>query len=370
VRCATVIAAMLAATICMCAGASGQFVAQLSLDKRINSFVVAPDGTAWMGIGGLRGDAEIGHVSGNGHFSTIPISTSSKDAPGFGAGAAVGPSGEVWLGALGGWLYRVASGHQAVGIGPIRGANTDAALAVGEDGTLWDAFDVADVFHIAANGTHWETLTDAAPCASPFAFSAARATDGAMWIADDECDRLLRLAPDGTTTTIGLPNTGGLTVSATLDGGVWFASQSDGLVGSAMADGALASFRSLYSPNSGLATAPDGSAWYSSDGECGITQLLDDGEQHHVAAPLAASAFFFVDGRPLHAHGYFESPLKIVRGRRGTVHVSVPAPILNIVRRHLDTGLHVTMTPYINATDREGNVRFAKGSAQELTISR
>jgi streptogramin lyase len=430
---------LIAAMLSICAATQAQVVVNLGLDKRINSLVVAPDGTAWLGIGGLRGRAEIGHVSTTGHFTTAAVPTVSNGAPGFGDAAALAPTGEVWFGGLGGWLYRVASGRPVVGVGPIQNEVTDGALAFGSDGTLWATEDARNIVRVAANGTHWISPIAAPLCESSFSFSMARATDGAMWIADDGCKRLLKVAPNGATSAIGLANASDLTLSPTLDGGMWFGASNEGLVGHVAADGSLASFRALYTPNTGLATAPDGSAWYSSELECGITHLAEDGEQQHLSAPLvpqriafgpdgslwlasgrrivhadlaalssasscdnkppviaerpllqghvslqslrrgftihvsepadvSVMTFFYVDGRPLHMHSPSDAPLQIARNHLRTVRVYLPAAVLGLLSRYVNSGEHITMSAFINATDREGNTDFAKGSGNELAL--
>jgi streptogramin lyase len=434
------VAAMVIATVSTCAVARAGYVVNLGLDKRINSLVVAPDGSAWIGIGALRGHAEIGHVAANGHFSAVRVQTVSSQASGFGLEAALAPGGEVWLDDFGGWLYRVAPGRAVVQVGPIHGEEIPGALAFGGDGTLWSTLDVRNIVHVAEDGTQWSSPIAAPSCSSSFALSMARATDGAMWIADDGCQRLLRVAPGGTTSVIGLGNAHGLALSPTLENGMWFGAANEGLVGHVTAVGNVASFRALHAPNTGLATAPDGSAWYSSDLECGVTHIAQDGEQQHFRAPLvpqrvafgpdgslwlassrrvlhidlaalrrrsscdkkppviverprlrgriawrslshgftihvdepadiALASFFWVNGRPLRTHVSSDSPLKIARGRPWTVHVSLPAALVGLVGRYVNSGANVTMSVFINATDHEGNTNFAKGSGNELPLS-
>lgn len=232
-----------------CNAADATVVAQLPFSQEISSLVAASDGTAWVGIKNEKnGHAEIGHALADGRFVTSRIAVPSGDQSAFGITAVVGSDGRVWFGGLGGWLYRADADHRIMQIGPFAGSETDTAMALGDDGTLWDVANSQDILHVSSDGTHWTSKIPAAPCTSAYYYSIARATDGAMWLGDLGCQRLVRIATEGTTVTS--PNRGYPVIPNALspapEGAMWFVAGNAGLVGRVTSTGQLATFGTLF----------------------------------------------------------------------------------------------------------------------------
>jgi virginiamycin B lyase len=285
----------LAVSTVTCNAADAAVVAQLPFSQEIRSLVVASDGTAWVGISSEK-DAEVGHALADGRFVTTRVAVPSGDRSVFGLTAAIGPDGRVWFGALDRWLYRVDADQRIVPVGPFAGSETTGtAMALGDDGTLWAVTNSQEILHVSSDGTHWTSGIPAAPCSSADYYSIARATDGAMWLGDLGCRRLVRIASDGTTVTSldraypAIPDA----LSPAPQGAMWFLASNVDLVGRVTSTGQLATFGALDPPNDGIATGPDGTAWYSGDLECGLTHLATDGAQRHVNGPVVPKKVAF-----------------------------------------------------------------------------
>ena len=82
-----------------------------------------------------------------------------------------------------------------------------------------------------------------------------RAADGAMWIGDFGCDRLLRVTPERTT-AMRVPRVTFAALAADASGGVWFSR--DGGVGHVDAAGAVRSFALPLGSPSAIAAGADG----------------------------------------------------------------------------------------------------------------
>jgi streptogramin lyase len=277
--------------------ASAASVAQLPLGSDITSLTLAPDGSAWVAIeNGKHGPAEIGHALAGGGFviTTLPLEPNARI--GFGSPAALGPDGHVWLGGLASTLYRVDGDHDVIPVGPFENAETGTALALGPDGTLWDASSYQTILHVRTDGTFFTTSINVAPCTVSFYSSMVMASEGAMWLADYPCARTIRLAPSGAVSVIELGHdVFPLTLAPAPAESVWFVSGGHVAVGRISAEGEVARFGPLggSEPNGGLAATSDGTAWYSSTDECGITQLTATGEQRHVSGPIVPDLIAF-----------------------------------------------------------------------------
>jgi hypothetical protein len=111
-----------------------------------------------------------------------------------------------------------------------------------------------------------------------------RAADGAMWISDFGCDRLLRVT-SSTTTSIGSGVTSFASLTADASGGVWFARGDDGEVAHVDAAGASRTLRLALSEVSDIAVSADGTAWFAHE-RCRLTRVEPGGGVTEVAAPI------------------------------------------------------------------------------------
>jgi virginiamycin B lyase len=139
-------------------------------------------------------------------------------------------------------------------------------LAVGPDNTVWFAEPTrASVTQLKSDGQLVRhAVRGSAAQAVPF--GVAVAPDGTVWATLQNADALLRIAPNGETTTIDVPiRQAGLTdVAVTKDGAVWFLAAGANTIGR-YAGGRFEEFH-VPTPNAGLtalAVAPDGAAWFS-----------------------------------------------------------------------------------------------------------
>jgi virginiamycin B lyase len=139
-------------------------------------------------------------------------------------------------------------------------------LAVGPDNTVWFAEPTrGSVTQLKSDGQLVRHPVRGSS-AQAMPFGVAVAPDGTVWATLQNADALLRIAPNGETTTIAVPiRQAGLTdVAVAKDGAVWF------LAAGANKIGRYAGERfdefSVVTPNAGLtalAVAPDGAAWFS-----------------------------------------------------------------------------------------------------------
>jgi hypothetical protein len=246
----------------------------------------------------------------------------------------------------------------------------------------------------------------------------ARASDGAMWLADPVCDRLVRVSPTGAWSSITLRHTATRALAADANGGMWFAAF-DGL-GHADAAGHV---RRLALPDdaigaSAVTVTPDGTAWFAL-GDCRLGRMTAAGPltrvpvsipatevaadpagglwiasparlQHVVAGAPAASCD---DTGPtvriltrtrvklsaLRAHGLrvavgeraavrlaafyaAGSPQVFKVARRGTVRYRVASAELRRLARALAAGKRVSIDVFVTAADDEGNLSAAQRS--------
>ena len=122
------------------------------------------------------------------------------------------------------------------------------------------------------------------------------AADGAVWLVDDLCRRLVRFAPDGSASTVALTVDDRVAhLAPDRAGGVWFAQQGDPYgVGHVDAAGTLRRWRlpSGRGPVLGIAVAQDGVA-HLAFGRCELGRMTPDGALTFGAAPIPAEQLAF-----------------------------------------------------------------------------
>jgi streptogramin lyase len=262
-------AVALALTAALAAPAHAGEVGRVGLGESISDLLVDPAGGAWT-------------VSSR-DFETRIVSRHDTGRParrsrvrGFDPQAALGPDGHAWLTERS-LLYRVdREGRASIAAElPYGGLNFDDGMATAPDGTLW-AIAYAEtqrLTRVTANGVVSFSPFPAPLCGRPGIRDIARASDGAMWIADDGCHRLVRVAPDGTASVLALDaEPAELTPDAT--GGMWFLAGRDSVGHSGGARHAIENAKDL-------AVTSDGTVWVA-DGTCELKRV----GRTPVAAPV------------------------------------------------------------------------------------
>jgi streptogramin lyase len=283
---ASAIAAALVALAVSCAPAHASDVVRVKLGSSLQDLVVGTDGGAWVQIYGPKG-VVVGRALPGGGFRT--------SGTGFGSTAsAVGPDGQAWFRTGPGEYARSDAAGATTRVEIPRGPTLGKAMATGPDGTLWNLTLTGGRFaHVTPQGTVTYTATHVPKCEDdnqPLTIATERATDGAMWIIDHGCERLLRV----TATATSVVALGVDVIAPDAAGGVWFAasfpSQEVGHVDTA------GTVRRFELPDSMLArdvaAAPDGSAWFAL-GECVLARVSPAGEVTTVPAPLPAEEVGF-----------------------------------------------------------------------------
>ena len=148
---------------------------------------------------------------------------------------------------------------------------------------MWTPFG-GRMAHITAQGTVTFTPAPLPDCRDSELGYMVRAADGAMWIGDFGCDRLLRVTPEGTT-TVPVPTATFAALAADASGGLWFSL--DGGVGHADAAGAVRRFALPLGSPSAIAAGADGTAWLAHGG-CRLTRIDPSGSLTTAAAPVPA----------------------------------------------------------------------------------
>src|SRR4051794_6355500 len=181
----------LAVGLTLLAGAPAQAadVTHVRLGSGIDALIAGPDGGAWVRITRSRGVA-LGRAFPDGRFVTM------RSAALAGSGSALGPDGQAWFGAGQRTFARMDAAGRVTTLA-LAGESVGSALATGPDGTLWAATSESEaIAHISPQGTTTYTPTRFPECLEgPNPEVMVRASDGAMWLADPVCDRLLRISP-------------------------------------------------------------------------------------------------------------------------------------------------------------------------------
>ena len=266
-------------------------VAQVRLGSTLVDLVVGTDGGAWVQIMRERGSDAIGRAFPDGRFVTAGV----EDYP---ESAALGPDGQAWFKTDAREFVRsdaagALSALRLPGTRPFLGQ----ALATGPDGALWVLTPRGDrLAHVTPAGAVTYTpaaipaceRTEFGTAGSPIFMSMQRASDGAMWIVDNGCSRFVRVAAAGTTQfPVMLPDPGEAAPDAA--GGMWFAGEEPGHVDAA---GRVRRFRLPGGSASGVAVAPDGSAWFAT-AFCRLARITPDGEVTSAPTPIPAQRIGF-----------------------------------------------------------------------------
>jgi hypothetical protein len=172
--------------------------------------------------------------------------------------------------------------------------------AGGPDGTLWSFGD----------GTLQRVTPQNVLTSAPLALPACReqsqprdmqrSSDGAVWVADSGCSRLLRITPDGMARTIALRrDEAPFTLAADNAGGMWFAQVGVPVrIGHVDAGGAITrlSASSRYGAVTDLAFDTLNGTPYLAFGRCVLGVVAPDGTVGFRPAPIPARQLAFTSG--------------------------------------------------------------------------
>jgi streptogramin lyase len=263
---------------------------QAPLGSTLSHLVVGADGGAWVFIDRPGTTEAIGRAHADGSFRTA--ATRAFDVAG-----ALGPDGSAWYYVNRAKLLRSDANGALSTVNATEADDLeDPAFATGADGTLWTPLRGHKGFwHIAADGSASQAL-GGLPKACRYGVSyvrMARASDGAMWLADHVCQRLVRVSAAGTTTVPLAGEPADLAPDAS--GGVWVIGEPGAdLLAHVDATGKPADARlpdDVFSPRD-VAVAPDGSAWFAF-ATCRLIRITSAGEVSTVPAPVPAAELGF-----------------------------------------------------------------------------
>jgi streptogramin lyase len=280
------LAAALALAAGIAAPAQATDVAQVPLGSSLSTLLTSSDGGAWVRIERRSGSA-IGRAGADGSFKVAAV-----DVP-LGDNAAVGPDGQAWF-SVGGTIVRsdAADGLTRLELDPRLG---DVSVT-GADGTLWSAGE-HELARVTPQGTVSRTRLALPKCREQVQLrDMTRASDGAAWIADAGCSRLIRIAPDGTPATFALrDDEAPFTLAPDATGGVWFAQVATPVrLGHVDVSGTITRLRpsSKHGAATDVAVGPDGSAWFAF-GSCALGRIPPGGTFAFTPTPVPAQQLAF-----------------------------------------------------------------------------
>lgn len=275
----------------MSSPAQAQDVARVGLGSTLGELIAAPDGGAWIGIDRGRGDSAIGRAKPEGAFTTTRVSGN------VGHGT-LGPDGLAWFTTGGRALLRVGTDGAVARVPTTR--YVAGPLATGADGAFWSQVDLG-LARVSTEGKVTRLPDDAEACESGLVVAMERASDGAMWIAENGCERVMRITSAGTT-RVSMPGVDVTELAADAAGGVWFAGDG-GEIGQVSATGTVTRDDVRAGAALDIAVAPDGGAWLAT-GSCRLARISPSGELTTVPAPVPATQLAFApDGRLWAASG-------------------------------------------------------------------
>jgi streptogramin lyase len=260
------------------------------LGSSLSELIVGPDGGAWVSVDRGRRDGAIGRAQPDGRFRTTATSESVFEG-------ALGPDGNAWYQVDGAEFLRSDANGEVIERGEEDYDDPfGPTFATGPDGTLWSPTPKQDGFwHVTPDGKATKAPGGLPkPCRDGMILTdMARASDGAMWLSDEGCERLIRVSPAGTTTITLQEDPDQLAADAS--GGMWVS----GGLGSATvrhadATGNLTSADlpdDLFSARD-IAVAPDGSAWLAF-AECRLVRVSPAGGVTTAPAPVPAAELGF-----------------------------------------------------------------------------
>ncbi|MDA0171158.1 hypothetical protein OJ998_18785 [Solirubrobacter taibaiensis] len=229
-------------------------VGRIPLDRIMYDVVADPAGGAWVLHTKDFQRTEVTRLDAG---RPARSSTRLRGRPG---GAAVGPDGNLWLEASE-RVHRIDREARRSIVTRFLGAESiEPALAAGPDGTMWAATNVNHrLARISSAGVVSASPFPAPPCDEGTEITdIARASDGAMWIADADCRRLVRVPVEGAASVVSLGELEPAQLEPDLAGGVWFTA--DDLVGhSGGARHTVKAVRDIAVTSDGTILAADGS---------------------------------------------------------------------------------------------------------------
>jgi virginiamycin B lyase len=281
------------ALVCAAPAHAG-IVAEAELGSSLDDLVVGADGGAWVFI--TRPDVNaVGRMGLDGHFRTAATREPTQGA--FGPiGGVLGPDGNAWF-QTGPARFLRADGADT--LASVADAADDEELgtvaAVGPDGTLWSPTRRHDGFwHMAPDGRRVRVPAQLPrPCDRRRGFAdMAIAAEGAVWLADPLCKRLVR-AGAGPAMTIGL-ETEPVHLAADPAGGVWASGTVDAAVAHVNAAGHVTAFDvppEIVSTQD-VAAASDGSGWFAAP-DCRLLRVSPAGEMTVSRSPIHVDQLAF-----------------------------------------------------------------------------
>jgi hypothetical protein len=265
----------------------------LPIGSDISSLAVASNGAAWVGVRGAQ-ERGVGHASEDGIFHLTPVAEAGPDSL-FGLSATIGSDGDAYFSGPHHEIFRAAPRGGVVVLGPFPGEQTFQPVAEGPDDTVWLAGGTEQILHVRPDATSYTTPFAApirgAVCDYANYQSMVQATDGAMWLSDVDCDRVVRISTAGTASVYRFGRFDSpFNLAPAPDGGVYFTDLAG--VGHISRTGQVARHE-LRGGAGAIALAPDGTAWFSTDGNCGITEMTLEGPGRHVSASVIPQKIAF-----------------------------------------------------------------------------
>ncbi len=145
-----------------------------------------------------------------------------------------------------------------------------------------------------------------------------QASDGAMWLADPVCDRMVRISRAGAWTAIALarrPHRRASRPTRAAACGSPLTTRS----GTSTSTGQVQKFGIGKREALGVAVTPDGSAWFAF-GTCQLAQVVPGGQPAYVAAPVPATSIATGPDGKL----WLASPSRLDLGLRSPVRATTP----------------------------------------------
>lgn len=322
--CASIVALALAAP------AHAGEVGRIPLDGIMHHLVADPAGGAWALHTKDFQRTEVTRLDAG---RSTRSSTAIRGLPG---GAAVGPDGSLWFDARE-RVHRIDREARRSVVARFLGAESiEPALAAGPDGTMWAATNVnRGLARITTAGVVSASPFPAPPCAEGTEITdIARASDGAMWIADADCRRLVRVPVQGAAAVVALGELEPAQLEADPAGGMWFLA--DGVVGhSGGARHTVGNVKEIGVTSDGTVLAADGTCTLKRIGGAPIpapvpaARIDIAGDNLYLAS--ATRVFQNLDGGPCE-----ETPpkvtlrprrLSLAAFKRGKLRVTVKEPV-------------------------------------------
>src|SRR3954451_4006724 len=270
----------LAAALTLLASAPAQAadVTHVRLGSAIDALIAGPDGGAWVRVARAH-DVALGRAFPDGRF----LSVRSEALPNL--GSALGPDREAWFPSGVHSFARMDAAGRVTTVA-FDGPALDFELAAGPDATLWALTTDDSIAHVTPQGAATFTPTQFPACGErPMPTTMAHASDGAVWVADPVCDRLVRISPAGAWSSIALPRVSPDALAADASGGMWFAGHES--VGHVDASGHVRRVP-LAGGASGVTVTPDGSAWFAL-GSCRLGRITAGGPLTSVPVSIPAT---------------------------------------------------------------------------------